>query len=638
MTEYLRYPNYATNPVDGSEILDGTIENVDLNAGVGGIYKGSGTVPTTVIATITDSLTFASGSSGALLRLSQADASSDSFDFNFRKARGTIASPTVITTADELGVINFTGYGGAAGYITGAAIKAISSGTIADSRVPGFMSFWTGTNAAPSVLTERMRIDNAGSIGIGLTAPVYKLDVFGMSTTGGINSNMGMNLTRVPTAPATMTRTVVAGAGLSIGTYWYRVVFYNAIGNATPSAAMDATTTAGNQQVNLSTIPISSDASVVGRKIYRSRVTDTSSYGGLLVTIADNTTTTYTDTTPDASILPATQAARAIFANANLSSNYISVDGIRSMVIDMSLTTFGYNAGAAITVAPQTTIYGASAGQAITYGGSNSLFGYGAGAKITTGADNTVVGSNSLVNATGGGKNIAIGPNVLYNVVSGEHNIALGYYTANAVTGTGNVYMGSYTAFSNTTGNYNIGIGFTANPLSTTGSNQLNIGNLIYGTGTHSATSRKVFTRAGSSQSGNMWEWQNNAGTALTVIDASGFIGQGVATPLSSFDSTGSIGLNVVTLSADTTLDNTHYLVNVDASGGNKTITLPAAAGVTRRIYIIKKSDSSGNTVTIDANGAETIDGATTKVVNTQFAGYTIQCNGTSWMITSSVS
>src|SRR3989344_4505013 len=71
-----------------------------------------------------------------LTYLTQANASADSFDVNFRKARGTGASPTVITTADELGVINFTGYGGAAGYITGAAIKGISSGTIADSRGP----------------------------------------------------------------------------------------------------------------------------------------------------------------------------------------------------------------------------------------------------------------------------------------------------------------------------------------------------------------------------------------------------------------------------------------------------------------------------------------------------------------------
>ena len=111
--------------------------------------------------------------------LTQANASADSFDVNFRKARGTGASPTVITTADELGVINFTGYGGAAGYITGAAIKAISSGTIADSRVPAQLSFWTGTDAAPSVLTERMTILNNGNVGINTTAPLLKLDVAG---------------------------------------------------------------------------------------------------------------------------------------------------------------------------------------------------------------------------------------------------------------------------------------------------------------------------------------------------------------------------------------------------------------------------------------------------------------------------
>lgn len=126
-----------------------------------------------------------------LALLEQASADSDSFDLNFRKGRGTVSSPAVITVADELGVINFAGYGGASGYITGAAIKGISSGTIADTRIPGQLSFWTGTDAAPSVLTERVTILNNGNVGIGTTGPVSKLQVNGTITTNFITPTAG---------------------------------------------------------------------------------------------------------------------------------------------------------------------------------------------------------------------------------------------------------------------------------------------------------------------------------------------------------------------------------------------------------------------------------------------------------------
>lgn len=103
--------------------------------------------------------------------------------------------------------------------------------------------------------------------------------------------------------------------------------------------------------------------------------------------------------------------------------------------------------------------------------------------------------------------------------------------------------------------------------------------------------------------------------------------------PIHTVDVGGSFGANITSTSVDITLNATHYTVKVDASGANRTITLPAASGVTRRIYIIKKTDSSANTVTIDGNASETIDGATTKVINTQNTGYQIQCDGTNWII-----
>lgn len=60
-----------------------------------------------------------------------------------------------------------------------------------------------------------------------------------------------------------------------------------------------------------------------------------------------------------------------------------------------------------------------------------------------------------------------------------------------------------------------------------------------------------------------------------------------------------------------------------DASGGNITYNLPAALGYGTQ-YIFKKIDSSANTVTIDGNSSETIDGATTYVISSQYDSVTI--------------
>lgn len=73
--------------------------------------------------------------------------------------------------------------------------------------------------------------------------------------------------------------------------------------------------------------------------------------------------------------------------------------------------------------------------------------------------------------------------------------------------------------------------------------------------------------------------------------------------------------------------------VLVSASGGAVTITLPTAASAKDVDFFVKKLDSSGNTVTIDANGSETIDGATTKVISTQYTAVTIYSDGTEWWV-----
>lgn len=81
------------------------------------------------------------------------------------------------------------------------------------------------------------------------------------------------------------------------------------------------------------------------------------------------------------------------------------------------------------------------------------------------------------------------------------------------------------------------------------------------------------------------------------------------------------------------TLDGTHYTATCDASSAAFTVTLPALSGITGRIYHIKKTDSSGNAVTVDADGSETIDGFTTKVITTQYNSMMIQAGASEWHI-----
>jgi len=81
----------------------------------------------------------------------------------YRRARGTEALPTTLVTGDLLGRLGFGGYDGAAWRYM-ANIDVGTSGTIGLNRIPTYMTFSTATDAATSVLTERMRITASGLI------------------------------------------------------------------------------------------------------------------------------------------------------------------------------------------------------------------------------------------------------------------------------------------------------------------------------------------------------------------------------------------------------------------------------------------------------------------------------------------
>ena len=95
-------------------------------------------------------------------------------------------------------------------------------------------------------------------------------------------------------------------------------------------------------------------------------------------------------------------------------------------------------------------------------------------------------------------------------------------------------------------------------------------------------------------------------------------------------DSNGRINYKIDTITSNTTLSSHNYIL-ANASSGNITITLPDATTCQGRGYIIKKIDSSSNTITIDGNGSQTIDGSLTQTLSTQYEVIRIISDGNNW-------
>jgi len=91
----------------------------------------------------------------------------------------------------------------------------------------------------------------------------------------------------------------------------------------------------------------------------------------------------------------------------------------------------------------------------------------------------------------------------------------------------------------------------------------------------------------------------------------------------------------VLSKSADYTVatsDGDIVLVLGTTSGGNVTITLYASSGNSGNIVHVKKL-LAANSLIIDGNSSETIDGATTQTITAQYTCLTLCCDGSNWHI-----
>jgi uncharacterized protein (TIGR02145 family) len=123
----------------------------------------------------------------------------------------------------------------------------------------------------------------------------------------------------------------------------------------------------------------------------------------------------------------------------------------------------------------------------------------------------------------------------------------------------------------------------------------------------------------------------SNGTSDRITIQNDGDIGIGTTSPASTLEINGSIGYKVTTITSATTLDNTHNIVL--SNTGPYTVTLPAAASNTGRVYSIKNIDSDCDDITIDGNSTETIDGSATYVLDSYNNVVRIISDGSNWFI-----
>jgi hypothetical protein len=126
-------------------------------------------------------------------------------ELTFNKSRSaTLGTQSAVTTNDALSIIRFAGSDGTS-FTEAVRIVGGVDGTVSTGVVPGRLVFQTASSAG--TLTERMRIDSAGRVGIGATPGTTTfLSLAGTPTSASAN----LNITRAfPTISSSITGSVI---------------------------------------------------------------------------------------------------------------------------------------------------------------------------------------------------------------------------------------------------------------------------------------------------------------------------------------------------------------------------------------------------------------------------------------------
>ena len=389
----------------------------------------------------------------------------------------------------------------------------------------------TGTGKAlvitDSSNVERMVVQDNGNVGIGKTNPAYMLDVVGQ-----INSDTG------------------GGAGayrIQGGRTLYGDGVYSYVGNLDASRILRLVA-GGSTAVDI----VASGNVGIGTSTPWGKlsITQTGTAGAPSFIVEDSAS-------PDSSPFIIDQTGNVGIGDSTPSykldvNGFVNVDG----------TTGGYKqAGNTILYASSTLFsifVGASSGNTSHTGTTNVGVGVSSLTALTTGSNNVAVGAAALLSTTDGQynvgvgrsalrlntsglRNVALGTEAMYNATSTSNNVVIGYealdsmitgpsndsegsvvigYNAgtNVTYGGSNILLGYQAGDALTTGSHNLVLGYDIDAPSATDDNQLNIGNILFGT---------------------------NVNSTGTTVDTDANIGIGTTTPWGKFAVHGFSGTSV---------------------------------------------------------------------------------------------
>lgn len=109
------------------------------------------------------------GDTGAIFSTARSSNDSGGCSVALRKARGTSASQLAVASGDTLGNLNYQAFGGT-NIRTIAFVRGVVDTYTSDTDISSILTFAT-TPSGSSSASERMRIDSAGNVGIGISNP-----------------------------------------------------------------------------------------------------------------------------------------------------------------------------------------------------------------------------------------------------------------------------------------------------------------------------------------------------------------------------------------------------------------------------------------------------------------------------------